>query len=174
MKITKRHTNPTAYFVEIGGRQFWFTFEPIKNTISGKPRRLVKVIYKSGKGGKLWGRSYVIALNYESESEAAQQLAQTIAEELKAKERGAASVMGWIKANPENKKDVIIYQYLKEKDEYIITTTADPLLGDALKVYNMKSEQVKDAESLAKIYTAQVLAIYEQDNCIFLQVYYKD
>ena len=173
MKITKRQANPSPYYVEIGGRQFWFTFEPLKNTLSGHPRRLVKVIYKSEKGGNLWGRSYTVVLNYESEAQAAQQLAETIAQEIKAKERGAASVMGWIKANPENTKDVIIYQYLNESEEYIITTTAEPL-GNALKVYNMKNEQIKDAETLAKIYTAQVLAIYEQDSCIFLQVYYKN
>ena len=82
MKTTKRHDNPAPYFVELGTRSFWFTFEPLKNNINGHPRRVVKVIYKTTKGGQLWARSYVIILNYETESEAARELAERIAEEL--------------------------------------------------------------------------------------------
>lgn len=172
MKITKRQTNPAAYFVELGGRQFWFTFEPLKNTINGKPRRLVKVIYKSGKAGNIWGRSYVLVLNYETESEAAQQLAETIAEELKSKEWGASSVMGYIKATPNNKRDIIVFEYEGADVQYVIQTTSTQA-GAGLTVWNLyTNEQIKDAETLAKIYTAKVLAIYENEN-IYLQVYYK-
>lgn len=81
MKITRENNRPAAYFVQLGDRQFWFTFEPLKNTINGQPRRDVKVIFKKTTGGSLWARSFVIVLNYESESEAAQQIAERIAQQ---------------------------------------------------------------------------------------------
>lgn len=82
MRITKEQNRPAPYFVKLGARCFWFTFEPLKNNINGHPRRQVKAIYKTEKGGNLWARSFVIVLNYESESEAAQQLAQIISEQI--------------------------------------------------------------------------------------------
>ena len=81
MKITKEQNRPAAYFVQLGARCFWFTFEPLKNNINWHPRRQVKAIYKHEKGGTLWARSFVVVLNYESESEAAQEIAQRIAQE---------------------------------------------------------------------------------------------
>lgn len=83
MKITKEQQRPAPYFVELGGLCFWFTFEPLKNNINGHPRRQVKAIYRTKQGGNLWARSFVIVLNYESESEAAQQLAHKIAQDCK-------------------------------------------------------------------------------------------
>ena len=81
MKITKEQTRPAAYFVELGARSFWFTFEPLKNNINGHPRRQVKAIYTHEKGGNLWARSFIVTLFYETESQAAQQLARYIASE---------------------------------------------------------------------------------------------
>ena len=34
MKITKEQNRPAAYFVQLGARCFWFTFEPLKNNIN--------------------------------------------------------------------------------------------------------------------------------------------
>ena len=82
MRITKRQNNPAPYFVQLGARLFWFTFEPMSNNINGHPRRAVKVIYKTDKGGQLWARSYIIVLNYQTESDAARELAERIAEEI--------------------------------------------------------------------------------------------
>ena len=82
MKITKRQDNPAPYFVQLGARLFWFTFEPLGNNINGHPSRSVKVIYKTDKGGQLWARSYIIVLNYQTESDAAREIAERIAEEI--------------------------------------------------------------------------------------------
>ena len=97
---------------------------------------------------------------------------EAIAEELKAKERGTASVMCYIREHPENNKDIIVYEY-EGGDKFIIQNTQTPA-GAGLTVWKLDtSEQVKEAATLAKIYTAPVLAIYEQNGCIFLQVNYK-
>lgn len=81
MRITKRQTNPSAYALTVGARSFWFTFEPLPNNTNGHPRRLVKVIYNKQGRATYYARSLVIVLNYESEEEAAQQIADIIAKE---------------------------------------------------------------------------------------------
>ena len=81
MKITREQNRPAAYFVQLGARCFWFTFEPLRNSINGHPRRQVKAIYCNAKGGVLWARSFVVVLNYETEEDAALQIAERIAQE---------------------------------------------------------------------------------------------
>lgn len=85
MVITKEHNRPEPYFVQVGERCFWFTFEPLKNNINGHPRRSVKVIYKTEPSGRYWARSFVIVLYYESESDAALELAYKIVNDIERK-----------------------------------------------------------------------------------------
>jgi len=85
MKITKETNRPEPYFVQLGERSFWFTFEPLKNNINGHPRRSVKVIYKTEPSGRLWARSFVVVLNYESESDAALEIAKKITNDIERK-----------------------------------------------------------------------------------------
>lgn len=81
MTITKRQLNPSAYALTIRGRSFWFTFETMSNTTSGQPRRLVRVIHHKKGRATYYARSYIIKLSYQTEEEAAHELAQMIAQE---------------------------------------------------------------------------------------------
>ena len=84
MKITKQRTNPTAATCVVDGVQFVATFETLKNDTNGHPRRAVAICWNSGEGWKPYSaRAFVIVLNYESEQEAAEQLARRIVDSWK-------------------------------------------------------------------------------------------
>ena len=84
MTITKQRTNPAAYSVAVAGVEFVAIFETLKNNINGHPRRAVAITWKDPRGfSGMCARSFVIRLNYESEQEAAQELARRIVESWK-------------------------------------------------------------------------------------------
>lgn len=81
MKITKERTSPTAYKTTAAGVEFVAIFNTISNNTNGHPRREVVITWKDPRGisGQCC-RSFIITLFYESEREAAEELAQKIAE----------------------------------------------------------------------------------------------
>lgn len=79
MKITKQRTNPAAYCVAVEGVEFVATFETMHNNTNGHPRRSVLISWKDPRGlSGMCSRSFVIVLFYESEQEAAEELARHI------------------------------------------------------------------------------------------------
>ena len=79
MRITKQRNNPTACACVVGGVEFVATFETLRNTTNGQPRRLVAISWNDPRGiSKRCARSFVIVLNYETEEEAAEELARRI------------------------------------------------------------------------------------------------
>ena len=84
MTITKQRTNPAAYSVAVGGVEFVAIFNTLHNSTNGQPRREVAITWKDPRGfSGMCARSFVIRLNYESEQEAAQELARRIVESWK-------------------------------------------------------------------------------------------
>lgn len=83
MTITKRQTNPSPYYVEIGNHCFWVIIDTLHNDIYGNPRRQVKVAYKIKNGGMLWARSYIVKTDYKTDGQIAIELAQEIVKSFK-------------------------------------------------------------------------------------------
>ena len=76
MRITKQRNNPAAYSVAVGGVEFVAIFETLKNNTNGHPRRSVVISWESNH--QRTARAFVIVLNYETEQEAAEELARRI------------------------------------------------------------------------------------------------
>lgn len=76
MRITKQRNNPAAYSVRVDGVEFVAIFETLHNNTNGHPRRSVAISWANEYGRN--ARAFVITLFYESEQEAAEQLARYI------------------------------------------------------------------------------------------------
>lgn len=82
MTITKQKDNPAACVVVVDSVQFVAVFETLHNDTNGHPRREVAIVWTDS-NGHTNARRYIIKLNYETEQEAAQQLAERIAQSWK-------------------------------------------------------------------------------------------
>ena len=78
MKIAKQRTNPTACACVVGGVEFVATFETLTNNANGHPRRSVVISWKDSRLNQRNARALVIVLYYETEQEAAEELARRI------------------------------------------------------------------------------------------------
>lgn len=84
MTITKQRNNPAAYSVAVAGVEFVAIFKTLHNSTNGQPRREVAITWKDPRGfSGMCARSFVIRLNYESEEEAAEELARRIVDSWK-------------------------------------------------------------------------------------------
>ena len=84
MTITKQRTNPAAYSVAVGGVEFVAIFKTLHSSTNGQPRRAVASTWKDPRGfSGMCARSFIIRLNYESEQEAAEELARRIVDSWK-------------------------------------------------------------------------------------------
>ena len=83
MKITRQYDNPAAYRSTVAGVEFLIIFKNGKNTINGHPTRRAFVVWDDLRGFGLCCRELSIILYYESEQEAADQIARHILESWK-------------------------------------------------------------------------------------------
>ena len=83
MTITKQRSNPAAYSVAVGGVEFVAIFKTLHNSTNGQPRRDVAITWKDPRGFGMCARSFIIRLNYETEQEAAEELARRVVESWK-------------------------------------------------------------------------------------------
>lgn len=80
MKITRQYDIPAAYRSTVAGVEFITMFKNGKNNLNGHPTRRAFVVWDDLRGFGLCCREFSITLNYESEQEAADQLACRIVE----------------------------------------------------------------------------------------------
>lgn len=78
MKITKQRNNPTACACVVDGVEFVATFETLTNNTNGHPRRSVAISWKDSRFNQRNAHAFVVVLNYETEQEAAEELARRI------------------------------------------------------------------------------------------------
>lgn len=84
MTITKQKNNPAAYSVAVGGVEFVAIFNTLHNSTNGQPRREVAITWKDPRGvSQMCARSFIIRLNYETEQEAAEELARRVVDSWK-------------------------------------------------------------------------------------------
>jgi hypothetical protein len=84
MTITKQRTNPAAYSVAVDGVEFVAVFKTLHNNTNGHPRREVAIAWNDPRGfSGMCCRLFLIVLNYETEEEAAEQLARRIVDSWK-------------------------------------------------------------------------------------------